>query len=933
MAFLHWLGNLRIRHKLLLAYSAIFILSLTLGSSMIYRSVRRTIETNIESELKNTTNTILNMVNNAVRLSIRSYLRAIAEKGRDIAQYYYGLYENGTLTQSQAMDMARNVLLSQTIGKTGYIYCLSSEGIIVNHPHQALMGADLSGYTFIRDQMARRVGYVEYDWKNPSETRARPKALYMTYFKPWDWIISASSYREEFNVLVNMDDFRDSILSLKFGATGYSYVIDTQGNLVVHPKLEKTNILEERDAKGRAFIKEMIQQLSGKITYAWKNPDEAYPREKLVIFNHIPDFNWIVASSSYLDEFYAPLRTVERIFLFNVLIVLLAVLPLTIWISSTITNPLRDLMQRFAQGAKGDISVRMSSERRDEMGTLATYFNTFMEQLEGSSEALKSEIEVRKRAEIAIRKSESKYRELVQNANSIILRADTQGKITFFNEFAQSFFGYSEVEILGRRSVDTIMPERDSEGRLVQPMLERIARFPEKYPHYEMENVRRNGERVWVAWTNKAIRDANGRIVEYLCVGHDITEAKFTQKEMVRIRQYLQEIVDAMPSILVGIDIQGRISQWNQEAQKQTQVSQAAAVGRLVDDVMPGFGPHMDMVRQAISRETILKAEKVPHPAGLDQHFADIMVYPLVVEQVEGVVIRIDDVTSRVRMENMMVQTEKMMSVGGLAAGMAHEINNPLGAMVQNAQNILRRISPDLPQNRAVAEQSGVTLEAVRDYLQRRQIVSFLESIRASGHKAAEIVDNMLNFSRKSESRKAPVRLDSLLEKTVSLAAHDYDLKKKFDFRHIRIERHYDSALEPVACVATEIEQVVLNLLRNAAQAMADQEGSRQPPTITLRLYRNNGMAVIEIQDNGPGLTEQAMKRVFEPFYTTKDVGVGTGLGLSVSYFIVTNNHSGTMEVQSEPGKGANFIICLPINAPQSEKRNLTNLPVSRFAG
>ncbi|MEJ2040501.1 MAG: cache domain-containing protein, partial [Desulfosarcinaceae bacterium] len=702
--------------------------------------------------------------------------------------------------------MARKVLLSQAIGKTCYIYCLSSEGIIVNHPHQALMGADLSSHAFIRDQMARRVGYVEYDWKNPSETKTRPKALYMTYFKPWDWIISASSYREEFNALVNMDDFRDSILSLKFGQTGYSYVIDTKGNLVVHPKLENTNILEERDAKGRAFIREMIHQRSGKITYAWKNPDEGHPREKLVIFNHIPEFNWIVASSSYLDEFYAPLRTVERIFLFNVLIVLATVLPLTIWISSTITNPLRELMQRFAQGAKGDISVRMKSDLRGELGMLAAYFNTFMEQLENSSAALKSEIEVRKRAEIAIRKSDSKYRELVQNANSIILRVDTQGRITFFNEFAQSFFGYGEVEILGKRSVDTIMPERDSDGRLVQPMLDRIARFPEKYPHYEMENVRRSGERVWVAWTNKAIRDADGHIVEYLCIGHDITEAKFTQKEMVRIRQYLQEIVDAMPSILVGIDIEGRISQWNQEAQKQTQISQEAAVGRLVDEVMPGFGPHMDMIRQAVSRETIQITEKVPHPARLDQHFADIMVYPLVVDQVEGVVIRIDDVTSRVRMENMMVQTEKMMSVGGLAAGMAHEINNPLGAMVQNAQNILRRISPDLPQNRIVAEQCGITLEAVRDYLQRRQIVSFLESMRASGHKASEIVDNMLNFSRKSESRKAPVHLDSLLEKTVALAAHDYDLKKKFDFRHIRIERRYDGDLEPVACVATEIE-------------------------------------------------------------------------------------------------------------------------------
>ncbi|MEJ2041253.1 MAG: ATP-binding protein, partial [Desulfosarcinaceae bacterium] len=143
-------------------------------------------------------------------------------------------------------------------------------------------------------------------------------------------------------------------------------------------------------------------------------------------------------------------------------------------------------------------------------------------------------------------------------------------------------------------------------------------------------------------------------------------------------------------------------------------------------------------------------------------------------------------------------------------------------------------------------------------------------------------------------------------------------LKKKFDFRHIRIERRYDPDMPQVPCAATEIEQVVLNLLRNAAQAMVEHGACRESPAITLRLYKNDKMAVIEVQDNGPGLSEQAMKRVFEPFYTTKDVGVGTGLGLSVSYFIVTNNHNGTMEVRSEPGRGANFIVCLPLAADGS---------------
>jgi two-component system NtrC family sensor kinase len=155
-----------------------------------------------------------------------------------------------------------------------------------------------------------------------------------------------------------------------------------------------------------------------------------------------------------------------------------------------------------------------------------------------------------------------------------------------------------------------------------------------------------------------------------------------------------------------------------------------------------------------------------------------------------------------------------------------------------------------------------------------------------------------------------------LLDKAVELAAHDYDLKKKFDFRHIRIVRNYEPALAPVPCSATEIEQVLLNLLRNAAQAMGENRPSAEPPCITLQLRRENGYTVIKITDNGPGMDEQRLKRIFEPFFTTKEVGVGTGLGLSVSYFIITNNHNGTLSAESSPGKGASFIIRLPAADP-----------------
>jgi len=133
-----------------------------------------------------------------------------------------------------------------------------------------------------------------------------------------------------------------------------------------------------------------------------------------------------------------------------------------------------------------------------------------------------------------LKESEERYRELVQNANSIILRRDPQGIITFFNEFAQSFFGYTEDEILGKNVVGTIVPETETTGRNLVAMIQDIVLHPERYSANENENMRRNGERVWVAWTNKAIRDKDGNIVEILCIGNNITEQRRLQAQLIR---------------------------------------------------------------------------------------------------------------------------------------------------------------------------------------------------------------------------------------------------------------------------------------------------------------------------------------------------------------------------------------------------------------
>jgi len=395
---------------------------------------------------------------------------------------------------------------------------------------------------------------------------------------------------------------------------------------------------------------------------------------------------------------------------------------------------------------------------------------------------------------------------------------------------------------------------------------------------------------------------------------HMAASLKGQTEEMSHIRQYLQNIIDSMPSALIGVDAEERITQWNLEAERMIGVKRDRAQGQLLREVFPPLENQLVKIRQAMKERKPLKTERMSLFAQGSQQFLDLMIYPLVSNGLDGAVVRIDNITTRVRIEEMMVQTEKMMSVGGLAAGMAHEINNPLGGIIQGSQNILRRISGELPKNRQVAEECGTDLDKITRYLEKREIVDFLRGIRECGERAAVIVENMLSFSRRSESKMAPVDLAKLLDRSVQLAASDYDLKKRYDFRHIQIQRQFADDFPQVPCVVSEIQQVVLNLLKNAAQAMFEKKrADGDPPRIVLRLYREGDLARIEIEDNGPGMDETTRKRIFEPFFTTKEAGIGTGLGLFVSFFIITNNHRGTLEVESTPGQGTRFLIGIPL--------------------
>ncbi len=398
------------------------------------------------------------------------------------------------------------------------------------------------------------------------------------------------------------------------------------------------------------------------------------------------------------------------------------------------------------------------------------------------------------------------------------------------------------------------------------------------------------------------------------------------EKKLTGFQNYLNSIIDSMPSALIALDEQLYVTQWNQEATALSGTRLDEALNQPVFLAFQPLKPYLPQIKATVEQHTVERIERVTWIKDDESKHYALTFYPLMGGAGRGVVIRIDDITQRLSLEEMMVQSEKMLSVGGLAAGMAHEINNPLGAILHNVQNIRRRLSPELPKNLELAEQVGIELETVNRYLQGREVPQLLDGIQQAGARAAKIVTHMLSFSRRSNRQMAPCDLPALIDQAVEIAGNDFDLTIGFDFKGQAIIRQFDPQLGPVPGTANELEQVLLNLLKNAAQAIHLREDDSEPGRIILRTRLNPPWAEIQVEDNGIGMSENVRKRTFEPFFTTKEIGQGTGLGLSVSYFIITNNHKGQMEVHSTLGQGTCFTLRLPLAGSQLPTTELTQL-------
>ena len=575
--------NLRIRFKLLGGQTIIFIIATLLGGSVIYYTVRSTIEANIESELTNSTAAILNMVRTAASTSIKNHLRAVAEKNKEIIQHIYADYENDLISEETAKKISKKILFSQTIGKTGYIFCANSKGIAVVHPNPGVMGKNFMDHGFVKDMIRLKQGYLEYDWKNPEDEKKRPKAQYMAYFEPWDWIIGVSSYREEFKELIEISDFKESILSLKFGKTGYAYITDSRGNLIVHPFLTG-NYYNSQDKDGNYFVKKITQLKNGKLVYFWKNPQETVEREKMVIFNYIPEYDWIIASASYLDEIYMPLKIIRQIMLTIIFLIIALVFLTSFWVNNTVIKPLKFLMNRLSIGASGNFAIRMPVKSTDEIGQLADYFNEFMEKLEKYSTSLKSEIHQHQKSAKALQLSEEIFSKAFRSSPSgMLIAAMKDTKILNANDSFLKITGYNLSQLVGRELKTFKFFFNASEGRKVLQGIIRKNRL-ESLEFYFLNS--KGDKRTGV--TSVEVVDVGGEKCMLVAM-EDITESRQLESEILDIsekerQKIAMELHDDLCPQLIGIEVLTKILKRKLETKATDEAKDADTIRTLILD-------------------------------------------------------------------------------------------------------------------------------------------------------------------------------------------------------------------------------------------------------------------------------------------------------------------------------------------------------------
>jgi PAS domain S-box-containing protein len=505
-----------------------------------------------------------------------------------------------------------------------------------------------------------------------------------------------------------------------------------------------------------------------------------------------------------------------------------------------------------------------------------------------------------RRSEEEARSAWAKYREFVDSANSIIMRRDTAGRITFFNKFAQDFFGFAEEDIIGKNVIGTIVPEVDESGRNLAQMIADIAKHPELYTNNENENMRRNGERVWIAWTNKPIRDSRGQIAGVLCIGNDITERKRMEEKLKESEEKFSKAFYNAPLLMsLSNADDGTYIELNHKFLQVSGFSREEAIGKT--SIQLGCMSQEDraMLLDALKTRggvegmefTFITKDKKEVQCLYNAEVITTGSQPRLLSIMQDITERKRAQEEKEKLETRLSQAQKMEAIGTLAGGIAHDFNNILTGIMGYTEIALLGLSPG------------------RDSVRRN-----LDEVLKASLRARDLIKQILVFSRmRTDQEYQKVDIAQIIQEALKFLRASLPAT-------IEIRQHIETKTTMVLADPTQIHEVLINLCTNAAHAMEDggimevslTEVGLTPDIIPLSPDTDEGCYLrLGISDTGHGMDANTLEHIFEPYFTTKEVGKGTGFGLAVVHGIV-KRHGGAITVHSSPGVGTTFYVYLP---------------------
>jgi PAS domain S-box-containing protein len=497
----------------------------------------------------------------------------LAFKANKLETYFLGLKNNIEITSNTYFVRKYFSVLRESINESNNQKYISTKEIIndqISEIHRVL--PDLSDIMLVDPNgkiiFALRPSHYKYNVSKLNE--AQKKSLiggregiffsdvyYDGYFDHrYEILVTApiNDFNNVFTGIVVFEIDMNSIYKIieektALGKTGEAVVgkkIDSEFVFLSPLKYEKNVILVKKIKIGDKLSIAAQNAVQGKtgagVTIDYRG------KQVIAAWKYLPTLGWGMAVKIDTSEAFESVIILRKAGVITLLFIFLLAGVAAIYISNTITNPLKELTKGAQIIGSGNLDYKVSVTQRDEIGQLSRMFDKMTSDLKlttASRDDLNREIDERTRTAEILKRSEAKYRELVQNASSVILRLDKEGNTTFFNEFAEKFFGYCADEIIGK-SINLIVPQQESTGRDLTGMIEDIINNPDKYSSNMNENICKDGRRVWMNWSNRPIFDEKGQLKEILCVGTDITELKNAEDRLRESEQRYRKLFENM---------------------------------------------------------------------------------------------------------------------------------------------------------------------------------------------------------------------------------------------------------------------------------------------------------------------------------------------------------------------------------------------------